>query len=138
MAERLVDELRRRVEQAQRVQARQAEEQARQRQARGDERAREIIKNLPALLRQAADCGKRQVELMKLDGYAGDFERPPLGLGNLWGQSSVTVHDLRGTALQVYTYLSCVEGLQVEIQARHQYDEGQGRAWTDYVMIAKL
>lgn len=137
MAERLVDELKRRVELAKQAEAGRTLDRERAAAESQEQRFRETMSCLPELLREAADRGNRSFEVMRLSERGGDLETLSRSRSVFPEHMRISVSNLRGVARRVHDYL-VGEGLSVEIQERHEVDEGQGRAWTDYILVVKF
>ena len=129
----LKDELRVRSKKA--IQERADEEAKRVRRKREEVlgKAEELIRALPQKLKLAADSGSQKLAVMKperglhFDGTDTDLMENyrANGLRDL----------LKGGAQKVAAFL-LKEGLTVSLEEEPHHDEGQGRAWTDILLVA--
>lgn len=137
MAGRLVDDLKRRIELAKQAEVGRTLDSERTMVESQEQRLREIMQWLPRSLLEAADNGERFVKVMRLKQRDGDYESSSLPRSIFSEHVVISVDDLRGVARHIHDYLVS-EGLTVEIQRRREKDEGQGRAWTNYILVAKF
>lgn len=96
--------------------------------------AQKLIRDLPQLLKRAAEQGYRSIKVMELEkGFHCDWDEQAVTKEcSLHGASSDVI---RHGAWEVIKWLT-EQGLTVTMGIERQNDKGQGRSWNDLYIFA--